>query len=391
MSWQNIIGQHLQVSILQKAVASGRLAHAYLFTGPEGTGKESVAFELAKVLNCENSAAARENGSCGTCRSCREIDSFLHPDIEYIFPVESALLEKNDPAKAENKRTSDARERYDALIEQKKQNPYFTPSMDRSMGILTEQVTALQQKASFMPTANGKKVFIISQPEKLHPSAANKLLKLLEEPPAHVLFMLVSSRPESVLPTIRSRCQALKFSRIKPSELELWLKNTQPELRDEMKRFIVSFSRGNLRVALDMVNSFKEGETEAFEGIVHRDRAVDFLRTVLSPNKLAEAVSETEDLSKNLGKQEIVALLSSLLLFFQDIHHRTIDPGWTSFNNPDLRETINRFVRNFPDPDFFALSTATEEAIRSIQRNVNPLLTLSAYSIRLKQLLARPS
>ena len=389
MSWQNIIGQKLQVSILQKTVASERLAHAYLFAGPEGTGKESIAFELAKVLNCENSTTARENGSCGTCRSCREIDSFLHPDIEYVFPVESALLEKNDPAKAENKRTSDARERYDSLIEQKKQNPYFTPSMDRSMGILTEQVTALQQKASFMPAENRKKVFIISQPEKLHPSAANKLLKLLEEPPEHVLFMLVSSRPESVLPTIRSRCQALKFSRIKPSDLDLWLKKTHPELRDEMKRFIVSFSRCNLRVAVDMVNSAQVGETETFEGIAHRDRAVDFLRAVLSPNKLAETVSGAEELSRNLGKQEIIALLGYLLLFFQDIHHRKIDPGWTSFNNPDLVETINRFVRNFPDPDFFALSTATEEAVRSIQRNVNPLLTLSAYSIRLKNLLGR--
>ncbi len=389
MSWQHIIGHNLQVRILQKAVSSGRLAHAYLFTGPEGTGKESIAFELAKVLNCENGTTAYETGSCGTCRSCREIDSFMHPDIEYVFPVESAILEKNDPAKAENKRTIDARERYESLIEQKKRNPYFTPSMDRSMGILTEQVTALQQKASFMPAENGKKVFILSQPEKLHPSAANKLLKLLEEPPEHVLFILISSRPESVLPTIRSRCQALKFSRIKPSDLDHWLKTAHPELQDEMHRFITSFSRGNLNVAAEMVNSAKEGGSETFEGIAARDRAVDFLRKVLSPNKLANVISDTEELSKNLGKQEVTALLGSLLLFFQDIHHRMIDPDWSLLNNPDLGEAIDRFVRNFPDPDFYTVSTVTEEAIRSIQRNVNPLLTLSAYSIRLKSLLGR--
>lgn len=389
MSWQNIIGQNLQVSILQKAISSDRLAHAYLFTGPEGIGKESVAFELAKVLNCENVSGSFETGSCGICRSCREIDAFMHPNIEYVFPVESALLEKNDPAKTENKRTTDARERYESLIEQKKLNPFFTPSMDRSMGILTEQVTALQQKASFMPTETGRKVFILSQPEKLHPSAANKLLKLLEEPPEHVLFILVSSRPESVLPTIRSRCQALKFSRIKPSDLDCWLKNTHPEIQDDMKRFIINFSRGKLSVAVDMVNGFKDGETDTFEGIATRDKAVDFLRKVLSPNKLAETISVTEELSRSLGKQEIIAFLASLLLFFQDIHHRIIAPDRTLFNNPDLSETIDRFVHNFPNPDFYAISTSTEEAIRCIQRNVNPILTLSVYSIRLKNLLGR--
>ena len=389
MSWQSIIGQNLQISILQKAVASGRLAHAYLFTGPEGTGKESVAFELAKVLNCEKRTAVDETGSCGACRSCREIDTFMHPDIEYVFPIESALLEKNDPAKAENKRITEARERYESLIEQKQQNPYFAPSMDRSMGILTEQVTALQQKASFMPAENGKKVFIISQPEKLHPSAANKLLKLLEEPPEHVLFILVSSRPESILPTIRSRCQTLKFSRIKPADLDKWLNTAHPELQNDMKRFIASFSRGNLRVATDILNSFLEGNPENFAGIAIRNRAIDYLRKVLSPNKLGEAIAGTEELSRNLGKQEIISLLASLLLFFQDISHRKINPEWTSFNNPDLSEAIDRFVQNFTDPDFYALSTVTEEAIRSIQRNVNPLLTLAAYSIRLKNLLGR--
>ena len=82
------------------------------------------------------------------------------------------------------------------------------------MGILTEQIVSLQHKATFMPGEGTKKIFIISQAERLHPSAANKLLKLLEEPPAHVIFILVSSRPEALLPTIRSRCQAIKFSRV---------------------------------------------------------------------------------------------------------------------------------------------------------------------------------
>ena len=388
MSWESIIGHKLQVGILQKAISSGRLAHAYLFAGPEGAGKESVAFELAKVLNCETPPDEPGTGSCGTCESCLEIDAFMHPDIEYVFPVESVLLDKSDPAKTENKRITDAKERYASLIEQKKENPFFAPSMDRSMGILTEQVTALQQKASFMPR-NKKKVFILSQPEKLHQSAANKLLKLLEEPPGHVLFILVSSRPESILPTIRSRCQILKFSRIKPSDLEHWLNTSHAELRDEMKHFIIHFSRGNLRIAADMANSSTEGSPDTFESMAARDRAIDFLRILLSPGRLPETIAGIEELSKNLGKQEIISFLSALLLFFQDIKHRQIDLERTSFNNPDLRDAIERFVRNFTDPDFYEISTVTEEAIRAIHRNVNPLLSLAAYSIRLKHLLGR--
>ena len=116
----------------------------------------------------------------------------MHPNVEYIFPVESALLDAGDSTKKENKRFTDAKERYDKLLEQKKQNPYLSPAMERSMGILTEQVISLQHKAMFMPDEGTKKIFIISQAERLHPSAANKLLKLLEEPPPHVLFILVS-------------------------------------------------------------------------------------------------------------------------------------------------------------------------------------------------------
>ncbi len=389
MGWNTIIGQSLQKRILQKAVANDRLAHAYLFSGPEGTGKESVAFELAKVLNCEDRNTAEESGSCGSCRSCRDIDAFMHQDIEYVFPVESVLFDTVDPSKSESKRISDAKERYHDLIEQKKLNPYFAPSMDRAMGILTEQVITLQQKASFMPAGKGKKVFILSQPEKMLASAANKLLKLLEEPPAHVLFILVSSRPENVLPTIRSRCQALNFSRITPSDLDRWLCESHPDIQDHIRQFIINFSRGNLRIAADLVGSMADGDTSAFEGLDIRDKAIELLRKILSPGKLAEAVTMMENLSKNHGKQELITLLGSLLLFFQDIRHTTIDPDWQSLNNPDLSETVNRFAQNFPDPDFFSLSTATEEAIRAIQRNVNPMLTLSEYAIRLKRLLSR--
>ena len=388
MSWDTIIGQSLQVNILKKSLAADRLAHAYLFSGPEGIGKEAVAFELAKQLNCSQLSPDPKKGSCDICESCLQATAFLHPNIEYVFPVESVLLDQIDPSKSENKKFSEAKARYEALIEQKKRNPYFTPAMERSMAILTEQVSDLQQKAAFMPSGGGRKVFIISQAEKLNQSAANKLLKLLEEPPKHVLFILVSSRPESILPTIRSRCQILKFSRIKPAEMEAWLSAACPAADEDILRFIVNASRGNLEKALDLSRSITDQAAMTLPGIELRNRAIDWLRNLLTPKRLQEAIRETEEIAKNLSRQEIASMLASLLLFFQDINHRKIDPRWEGLNNPDLESSVIRFVQNFTKPDFYEVSLETETTIRSIMRNANPFLTLSAYAIRIKQLIA---
>ena len=388
MSWKNIIGQKQQIRVLQKALETGRFAHAYLFTGPEGSGKESVAFEIASLLNCRHAATGNQEGSCASCPDCMQIQAFMHPNVEYIFPVESALLEAGDSAKKENKRFTDAKERYDALIEQKKQNPYLSPAMERSMGILTEQIISLQHKAMFMPDEGSKKIFIISQAERLHPSAANKLLKLLEEPPPHVLFILVSSRPEAMLPTIRSRCQAIRFSRITAQELRLWLQENRPEIREPELSFIVNFSRGNLRLAWEFINNRDSNASETAT-IVLRNQALDYLRLLLTPSRFHEAITSCEQHAKNLSRSELTLFLAALLLFFQDANHRRINPDFQELNNPDISDAIDRFAKNFPNPDYFRISTIAEEAIRAIERNASPLLVMTSFTAEIKGLLLR--
>ncbi len=388
MSWNKIIGQQQQIRVLQKALETGRFAHAYLFTGPEGSGKESVAFEIAAILNCRNAALDNLVGSCGTCPDCLQVESFMHPNMEYIFPVELALLDASDSAKKENKRFTEAKERYEALLEQKKQNPYLSPAMERSMGILTDQIITLQHKALFMPNEGSKKIFIISQAEHLHPSAANKLLKLLEEPPAHVVFILVSSRPEALLPTIRSRCQAVRFSRVTSHELRLWLKTYRPEIVDPELSFIVGFSRGNLRLAWELLNNRSENPSETAT-ILLRNQALDYLRAVLTPNAFHKAIISCEQNAKNLSRANLTLFLAALLLFFQDANHRRINPAFQELNNPDISDAVDRFAKNFPNTDFFQISTITEDAIRAIERNANPLLVMASFTAEIKSLLLR--
>lgn len=386
MSWNSIVGHEPQLRVLKTALGADRLAHAYLFAGPEGSGKESVAFELAKILNCRNSGDLPGEGSCGECESCRQADRLMHPNIEYLFPVEAALLEPSDPSKKENKKLAEVKERYEALIEEKLRNPFFTPAMERSMGILTEQVVMLQQKASLAPRDGGKKVFIISQAERLHPTAANKLLKLLEEPPAHVVFVLVSSRPESVLPTIRSRCQTLTFARPKPVEIEAWIARRAPQLDESERRFIVSLSRGNLASALELLEAETgDGAAPAVVGI--RNKAIDYLRNILVPAKFHEAISACEELSKSSSRTKQLIFLDALLLFFQDVTRRAIDPTFPELNNPDIAESTNRFVKAFPNRDLYQASTAIEEAMRSINRNASVLLVMAGLTAELRGIL----
>lgn len=388
MGWSSVVGHEQQVRVLKTALGTGRLAHAYLFSGPEGSGKESIAFEIARILNCSHPDAAGATGSCGECESCRQAERFMHPNIEYLFPVEAALLEASDPSKKENKKLAEAREKYEALIEQKRLNPFFTPAMERSMGILTEQVVMLQQKASLAPRDGGRKVFIISQADRLHPSAANKLLKLLEEPPAHVLFLLVSSKPEAVLPTIRSRCQSIAFSRVKPAELEAWLSGSATEIDETERRFIATFSRGNLRSAAELLEARREGGS-APALVRLRDRAIDYLRNLLTPSRLHEAIGAGEEVAKSLSRPEQVMFLGSLLLFFQDVARRSAAPACPDLNNPDISVSIDRFVRAFPARDLLKASTAIEEAIRSIERNASVVLVMAGLTVELKSILGK--
>jgi DNA polymerase-3 subunit delta' len=388
MGWSSVVGHEQQVRVLKTALGTGRFAHAYLFSGPEGSGKESVAFEIARILNCTHPDATGQAGSCGECESCRQAARFMHPNIEYLFPIEAALLESSDPSKKENKKLAEAREKYEALVEKKRLNPFFTPAMDRSMGILTEQVVMLQQKASLAPRNGGRKVFIISQADRLHPSAANKLLKLLEEPPEHVVFLLVSSKPEAVLPTIRSRCQSIAFSRVKPAELEAWISKSAPETDETERRFIATFSRGNLRSAAELLEARKE-EGAAPALVRLRDQAIEYLRNLLTPSRLHEAMGACEEVARNLSRPEQLMFLGALLLFFQDVARRSAAPAFPELNNPDIGASVDRFVRAFPARDLLKASTAVEEAIRAIERNASVVLVMAALTVELKKVLGK--
>jgi DNA polymerase-3 subunit delta' len=207
MLFKEIIGQEATKQQLRQAVREGRIPHAQLFTGIAGIGKLQLALAYAQYLNCPNRT---EQDSCGTCPTCLQFQRLQHPDLHFAFPIV-----KTD----DYDRCDDYVDIWRQIILEKH---YFDlDDWHKALGVETKQSMIYEKesqeiirKLSLKPYGNGYKVMIIWQPEKMNPSSANKLLKLLEEPPAQTVFLLVSEHPEQLLATIQSRVQTIRVPRL---------------------------------------------------------------------------------------------------------------------------------------------------------------------------------
>ena len=166
-----IIGHHQILKQLYHAIASNRVAGAYLFVGVANVGKETVALNFAKSINCRTS----DEGACGTCLSCRKADDGNHPDLQIIRPS--------------------------------------------GAWIKIDQIRELQKRIIYRPLEGVRKVYILTEAERMNLEAANCLLKTLEEPPADSGLILLTTNLDALLPTIRSRCQIIPFHPLVVSEL----------------------------------------------------------------------------------------------------------------------------------------------------------------------------
>ncbi len=177
MGFERIDGHERPVRVLRRALASGRIPGAYLFSGPEGVGKRTTALAFVAALNCSGDSGE----ACGTCKSCRMIRGSIHPDL--FIPDRSATrIPKNPPASG---------------------------GKDRSgSGYISEIVP----KLTYAPMMGGWKVLLLDDAHQLTETAANYLLKTMEEPPSRTLFVLVTAAEHLLLPTVISRCQRIRFS-----------------------------------------------------------------------------------------------------------------------------------------------------------------------------------
>ncbi len=172
MSWKDILGQEAAINRLKKTFKQNRLPQGYLFCGTDGVGKIKTAKELAKICNCQN---IKEEDTCDICSSCYKINHDIHPDVKVIKPA--------------------------------------------SIHFLISQIQDLQKEVYISPFEGKKKVYILDEIDKMTTEAANAFLKTLEEPSSTTLFILITSSPETLLPTIISRCQPVRFNLI-PADVQ---------------------------------------------------------------------------------------------------------------------------------------------------------------------------
>jgi DNA polymerase-3 subunit gamma/tau len=302
-NFDDVLGQNHVTQTLKNAIQQNRLAHAYLFVGPRGTGKTSTARILAKSLNCIQGPTINP---CGVCDSCKEISQGLSLDVLEI---------------------------------------------DGASNNSVDQIRELRENVRFAPVKGRYKIYIIDEVHMLTPQAFNALLKTLEEPPAHVIFVFATTEPHKVLPTILSRCQRFDLRRIPAqliaNHLSYIAKNEEVTLTQEAAEAIAVAAEGGLRDAESMLDQLVAfcgntiGESEVLEvfGLTSEHVVADLTRSILN-QKGAEALSivhQQAEAGKDLSK-----LLSDLLGFFRNLLVYKIDP-------PSLREEIGDQARNALD------------------------------------------
>lgn len=247
MRFCEIVGQEEVKKRLCQSVQEGRIAHAQLFSGISGVGKLAMAIAYAQYLACPHRT---HEDSCGQCPSCLQYQKLQHPDLHFVFPI----------VKTDNGDVCDAY--MDKFRAQVMESHYFdledwyrTLGVETKQGLIYEKESSeILRKLSLKSFSNGYKVMIIWQPEKMHPVCANKLLKLLEEPPAQTLFLLVSENPEQLLSTIISRVQEVRVPRLSEDTITAGLQREYTWLSSEEAQSIAHMANGSYLAALKNMN-----------------------------------------------------------------------------------------------------------------------------------------
>lgn len=318
----NLLGHEWAVDMLRQHVARGDTRHAYLFSGPPGLGRRTLAVRLAQALNCERPVMAGE--PCYTCRTCKQIEAMQHPDLSVIQSVDGDNIPKEG-------------------------------------GILkVDQIREVQRTLNLKPYQSQYRVVIFLRFQEANDSASNALLKTLEEAPAHAILLLTADNPEQLLPTIVSRCEIL---RLRPLPIEAIVTDLiERGVDEERARLLAHISGGRPGYARRLVD-----DTSLLE---KRDERLDDLQTLL-PAPRVEKFSYAEKLSKDRDamRQTIMIWLS----YWRDVLLCVAGAG-TSLVNIDRNMEIEFLAGRLDLSTARHMVNELESALEKMDRNVNSKL-----------------
>jgi DNA polymerase III subunit delta' len=273
MALPDLIGQPRASSALSRALASERFHPSLIFHGPPGVGKLTGALALARLLVC----TAGGESACGVCSACRRVDgrSLRHPDVRVVFPEKLEDFRKGEQVE-EGVSGVDLQERQAGAL----RNPAWSILIDR----VRQAIAALQRR----PAEGRRAVLVVDQAHRMGPESANALLKTLEEPPPHAVIVLSTSSYHALLPTIRSRCQAVPFQTI-PAETVAEHLTARHGVPADEARLRAALSAGRIGAALELdLAAFRE----------RRDGILRLLESFLRPPDPGQAVARAEEIAR---------------------------------------------------------------------------------------------
>ena len=316
---------------LLNAVKLNHLAHALLFHGPEGSANLTLALALASYLYCEQKS---ETDSCGTCGSCQRMNKLILPDLNFAFPVVASSKEDDGDEDGKDEKTDLLGNWRKFVLGQPYGNVhdfiYFNGFEKKQLNITKAAARKMIQTLSLMSFEGGYKIMLIWAPEYLHPSAANALLKIIEEPPAKTLFLLVTSQADQLLTTILPRTQKILVRAFTDEEVSNHLVETG-KCEAKAAAQIAMLADGNLREAYLLIDQVEDQTVRQLR---------DWFRLCATKN-LKELFLLSEDFHKADKESQKSLMLAGLnvtreiLLKNLDLDHllRTTDEDRTFINN----------------------------------------------------------
>ncbi|HQW04876.1 MAG: DNA polymerase III subunit delta [Flavobacteriales bacterium] len=371
--FSKVVGHATLKAKLIGNIREGRVAHAQLFMGPRGGGDLPMALAYAQYLLCADRDTV---DACGKCPSCAQMAKLEHPDLHLMFPIyfrEKLKPEQQvcEPFTAQWRQAILA-EPYTDIEQWRDQLESENKQLRMGVGIAQE----IQRKLSLRSFMGGYKVMVIWLPELMDTAAANKLLKVLEEPETNTVFLLVSTDAEQLLATILSRAQLTKVPALRPSDLAEALLERFPEIVKDEAMAIALRSEGDLLDAVDMAN---KGEEELF--VFFRD----WLRCCY--RREVAAVAEFAEAFQKMGRERQKSLIRYGLYLI-----RQCTLQWQQV--PELVRVLGQeqdFVQNFSkllnDDNVNGIRNELETAHLHIERNANPKILFTDLSYKLMGLL----
>jgi DNA polymerase III subunit delta' len=327
MAFREIAGHRHLLELMAGAATRGTLPPSLIFAGPEGVGKRMAAFALAQLVNCLHPLV---DDACGTCASCTRIARMIHSDVLLIEPGDTGTIK-------------------------------------------VDQVREAIERTGYRPFEGRRRVVIIDDVDAMMAEAQNALLKTLEEPPASSMFVLVTPRPDMLLPTVRSRCQQLRFGRLTADEIAGVL-TAAHEYSAAEARAAASVADGSVGQAL---------EGAADELVEAREAAVDLLQRVagaadprrrLDGAKVLAGAGDRDELRRRLRALASMLRDMSVLGARADAHHLA---------NADLIADLRRLAGSFDPERSTTAFAAVDRALEAVDRNASPKIVADWLAFQL--------